>query len=46
LLWHVHFSVFIFLSKVEMMTSIRMKPWLSNHMKFVIVHGSLSYRLF
>mgnify|MGYP006167391357 FL=1 len=29
-----------------MMTSIRMKPWLSNRMKFVIVHGSLSYRLF
>ena len=29
-----------------MMTSICIKPWLSNHMKFVIVHGSLSYRLF
>ena len=36
---------FYILSKV-MMTSIRMKPWLSNRMKFVIVHGSLSYRLF
>ncbi len=33
------------LSKV-MMTSIRMKTRLSNRLKFVIVHRSLSYRLF
>ena len=44
-LWHVQFTVFIFLSKVKIMTFIRMKPWLSNRMKIVIVHGSLSYRL-
>ncbi len=36
---------FYILSKV-IMTSIRMKPGLSNCMKFVIIHGSLSYRLF
>jgi hypothetical protein len=46
LLWHVQFTIFIFLSEVKMMTSIRMKPWLSNLMIFVKVHASQAYWLF
>ena len=45
LLWHVQYAVVIVLLEVKMMTSIHIKPWVSNCMKFVIVHRSLSYRL-
>ena len=42
----IYKSLFIYILSKVMMTSIRMKPRLSNRMKFVIVYGSLSYRLF